>query len=211
MRNRAAADSYFTTGQFNEGVIMANLDFITPQLATGGDLPPNRLDAVRVLQEWRALGITHLVDNRFEWNDDDLVAEHCPEIHYLHHGVDDAGQHMPDWWFDLGTEWVQGALEDAGAKVLVHCHMGINRGPSLAYACLLMLGHDPIEAMTMIRSARPIAAIGYAEDALDWFHRTYHVSRSRRLDDRQRLDAWREANWIDVVRIIREIRATEAA
>jgi dual specificity phosphatase 3 len=63
--------------------------------------------------------------------------------------------------------------------------------------------HDP--------PARPIAAIGYAEDALDWFHRTYDVSRSRRLDDRRRLDAWREANWIDVVRIIREIRATEAA
>ena len=74
-----------------------------------------------------------------------------------------------------------------------------------------MLGHDPIEAMTMIRSARPIAAIGYAEDALDWHHRTYGASRRQQLADRQRLEAWREANWIDVVRIIREIRATEAA
>ncbi len=57
--------------------------------------------------------------------------------------------------------------------MLVHCHMGINRGPSMAYACLLVLGWDPIEAMTAIRTARPIAAIGYAEDALDWHHRTY--------------------------------------
>jgi len=190
---------------------MTNLDFITPQLATGGDLPANRQDAVRVLQEWRSLGITHVVDNRFEWSDDDLVAEHCPEIHYLHLGVDDAGQQMPDGWFDLGTEWVRGALQDPEAKVLVHCHMGINRGPTMAYACLLMLGHDPIEAMTMIRSARPIAAIGYAEDALDWHHRTSGASRRQQLADRQRLEAWREANWIDVVRIIREIRATEAA
>jgi dual specificity phosphatase 3 len=100
---------------------------------------------------------------------------------------------------------------DRQAKVLVHCHMGINRGPSMAYACLLMLGHDPIEAMTMIRSARPIAAIGYAEDALDWHHRTSGASRDQQLADRQRLEAWREVNWIDVVRIIREIRATEAA
>jgi dual specificity phosphatase 3 len=199
------------TAQFNQGVIMTNLDFIIPQLATGGDLPANQEDAVRVLQEWRTLGITHVVDNRFEWNDDDLVAEHCPEIHYLHHGVDDAGQQMPDWWFDLGTEWVRGALRDPDAKVLVHCHMGINRGPSMAYASLLMLGHDPIEAMTMIRSARPIAAIGYAEDALDWHHRTDGASRHQQLAGRQRLEAWREANWIDVVRIIREIRATEAA
>jgi dual specificity phosphatase 3 len=199
------------TDHFNQGVIMTNLDFITPALATGGDLPANRAEARRVLHEWTSIGITHVVDNRFEWNDDELVAEHCPQIHYLHHGVDDAGQQMPDWWFDLGTEWVRGAMRDPDAKVLVHCHMGINRGPSMAYVCLLLLGHDPIEAMTMIRSARPIAAIGYAEDALDWHHRTSGASRSRQLDDRQRLGAWRDANWIDVVRIIRGIRATEAA
>lgn len=190
---------------------MTNLDFIIPQLATGGDLPQNQHDAVGVLQKWRSLGITHVVDNRFEWNDENLVAEHCPEIHYLHHGVDDAGQQMPDWWFDIGTQWVRGALQDPQAKVLVHCHMGINRGPSMAYACLLMLGHDPIEAMTMIRSTRPIAAIGYAENALDWHHRTSGASRREQQAERERLEAWREANWIDVVRIIRQIRANEAA
>jgi dual specificity phosphatase 3 len=197
--------------QFNQGVIMTNLDFIIPQLATGGDLPQNQQDAVGVLQKWRSLGITHVVDNRFEWNDENLVAEHCPEIQYLHHGVDDAGQQMPDWWFGIGTEWVRGALQDPQAKVLVHCHMGINRGPSMAYACLLMLGHDPIEAMTMIRSARPIAAIGYAENALDWHHRTSGANPREQQADQQRLEAWRETNWIDVVRIIRQIRATEAA
>jgi dual specificity phosphatase 3 len=197
--------------QFNQGVIMTNLDFIIPQLATGGDLPQNQQDAVGVLQKWRSLGITHVVDNRFEWNDENLVAEHCPEIQYLHHGVDDAGQQMPDWWFGIGTEWVRGALQDPQAKVLVHCHMGINRGPSMAYACLLMLGHDPIEAMTMIRSARPIAAIGYAENALDWHHRTSGANPREQQAERERLEAWREANWIDVVRIIRQIRANEAA
>ena len=66
------------------------------QVERGGDLPPHRDAAARVIQEWRALGITHVVDNRFEWNDPDLVADHCLEIHYLHHGVDDAGQQMPD-------------------------------------------------------------------------------------------------------------------
>ena len=190
---------------------MTNLDFITPNLATGGDLPANRAEAVRVLAEWRALGITHVVDNRFEWSDEDLVAEHCPEIQYLHLGVDDAGQQMPDGWFDLGTEWVRGALQDPEAKVLVHCHMGINRGPSMAYACLLVQGYDPVEAMTRVRTARPIAAIGYAEDALDWHHRTHPVSRRRQVDERQRLAGWRDQNWIDVVRIIRGIRGIRAA
>ena len=81
----------------------------------------------------------------------------------------------------------------------------------MAYACLLVLGHDPVEAMTMIRTARPIAAIGYAEDALDWHHRTYPVSRRRQHDNWQRIEAWRDQNWIDVVRIIRGIRAAGAA
>ncbi len=152
-----------------------------------------------------------MVDNRFEWNDDDLVAEHCPEIQYLHNGVDDAGQQMPDEWFDPGTDFVLGALSEPDTKVLVHCHMGINRGPSLAYACLLALGQDPIEAMTTIRTARPIAAIGYADDALDWHHRTRDVSRPTQLDNWHRLEPWHEANPIDVVRIIRQIRLGEAS
>jgi hypothetical protein len=104
-----------------------------------------------------------------------------------------------------------GALRDPEAKVLVHCHVGIDRGPSMAHACLLMLGRDPIEAMTMIRSARPIAAIGYAEDAPDWHHRTpyrqAHPEACRlaapRILARGELDRRRP--------IIREIRATEAA
>ena len=189
---------------------MANLNFITPNLATGGDLPEATADALRDIEEWQRLGITHVVDNRIEWDDTDLVAQWAPAIRYLHNGVDDAGQEMPDEWFDVGVAFVHAAFDDPDAKVLVHCHMGINRGPSLAYAVLLAADWDSIEAITAIRTARPIAGLGYAEDALDWHHRAQHTPAGQRFDECLRLIKWREENWIDLVRIIRGIRAVEA-
>ena len=58
------------------------------------------------------------------------------------------------------------------AVVLVHCHMGVNRGPSMAYAILLALGWDAVEALNAISAARPIAGVIYAGNALSWWHRT---------------------------------------
>ena len=62
---------------------------------------------------------------------------------------------MPDAWFDRGVAFALDALARPGTKVLSHCHMGINRGPSLAYAVLLALGTDPVEALDALRRARP--------------------------------------------------------
>jgi protein-tyrosine phosphatase len=78
---------------------------------------------------------------------------------------------MPDEWFDAGVAFALDALKDPDAQVLAHCHMGINRGPSMAYAILLATGMEPVAALTAIRQARPIAAIAYDGDALDWWHR----------------------------------------
>lgn len=186
-----------------------NLDFVTAQIATGGDLPYSDHRDLPVLGEWARLGITHVIDNRVEWTDESHVGRHAPQVAYLHNGVDDAGGRQPDRWYDEGIAFARAALSDPDAKVLIHCHMGINRGPSLTYALLLDLGWDPIDAIAVIRVARPIAAVGYAEDALDWFHRATSVDPTQRLDDRQRLAAWRDANWIDVARIIRQQRAVE--
>lgn len=189
---------------------MANLDFITDRLATGGDLRPSPVEAVEDIARWRDLGITHVVDNRLEWSDEELVGATAPEIRYLHNGIDDHGRRMPDAWFDRGVAFIEEALAEEDTKVLVHCHMGINRGPSLAYAAMLALGHEPIRAIDAIRTARPIAGLGYAEDALDWHHRRLDLSPDRRHLQRVRLAHWRQDNWIDVVRIIRTIRYGEA-
>lgn len=183
---------------------MTNLDFITGWLATGGDLPSNRRAAAAELAEWRERGVTHVMDTRIEWSDEDLVAELAPDIHYLHNGVDDAGQQMPDEWFDRGLAFARRAYETPNSRLYVHCHMGINRGPSMTYALMLANCWDPVNAAHAIRLARPIAHIGYAEDALDWHHRRCDASPRKRRSDRARLQAWREAFPHDLVRTIRD-------
>ena len=185
-----------------------NITRLTEQLWTGGDLPEGLTEAVSHIKAWHNLGIRTIIDNRFEWNDADVVAAVEPEITYLHAGVGDAGQRMPDWWFDGVTAFAQDAI-DAGHGVLLHCHMGINRGPSAAFAVLLATGWDPVAAIDLIRANRPIAAVGYAEDALDWWQRKADLPTSERIVQRNALRRWRQGNPHDTVRLIRQIRAAE--
>ena len=162
------------------------------------------------LAELVGAGVTHIVDARVEASSEIFVADLAPEVHYLHHGVDDAGQQMPAEWFNVGVDFALDAISSGGV-VLTHCHMGINRGPSLGYAVLLGLGWDPIEALDAVRTARPIAAIGYAEDALAWHHDRTGASATASRSDRRRLAGWRRANAIDLETIMRQIRDTEGA
>jgi len=187
-------------------VTIPNLDFVTPQIATGGDLPPFWDDLVPALQAWQDLGITHVIDNREEWSDEDVVAQLAPEIRYLYNGVDDAGRGQPDRWFDDGVAWARQVLADPDAKVLIHCHMGINRGPSVGFAVLLALGWDPVEAIASIRRARPVANVWYAADALSWHQQRTGVDPETAAGQHAALAAWREQNPLDVVRVIREQR-----
>lgn len=189
----------------------ANASRVTDHLWVGGDLEvtDNEL-ATRQLDELDTAGITHIVDLRLEWDDTEWVTTAKPHIRYQWLGVDDAGQKMPDEWFNVGTEYVLAQLKHGGT-VLVHCHMGINRGPSMGYATMLALGWDPIDALDLIRDRRPIAYIGYAEDALDWWLRTNGATRAERKAGRRRIAQWRRDNHLDVASIIRKIRIKESA
>jgi hypothetical protein len=89
------------------------------------------------LAEITELGITHVVDVRVEWSDEQLFADWAPSVTYLHHGLDDLGQAVPPVWFERAVTWVEAALvKHPDAVVLTHCHMGINRGrPSGSRCC----------------------------------------------------------------------------
>ena len=185
---------------------LANLHFVTPQLAIGGDLSSHdpglsRLQLIEICE----LGITHVVDTRLEWSDEQALAESAPQVRYLHHGMDDAGQQVPHAWFEEAVAWVEAAYEqDPEAVVLTHCHMGINRGPSLGFAVLLAQGWDPVEAISAIRAARPQANVWYAADALDWYQARTGVDAETAQQQRDALAAWRDANQLDVIRLVRE-------
>lgn len=189
-----------------------NIDFVTEHIAIGGDLDTNR---PRVAESQLAglieAGITHIVDCRGEYSDARFVAERAPWIEYLHNGTHDDGGHQPDVFFDRGVNFARDALARPGTRVLLHCHMGINRGPSMGFAVLLDQGHDPIGALDAIRQARPIAATSYARDAL--LHHLANCDASAReiSSELARLDAWEADNRIDVPRIIREVRSAAKA
>ena len=189
---------------------IANAHFVTDRLLIGGDLDAWDGElAVRQLLELRELGVTHVLDVRVEWSDQELVARLAPEVSYLHLGIDDAGQRVPDAWFERIAEWALDALEDPDARVLAHCHMGINRGPSAGFAILLAAGWEVGDALEAIRAARPFAFTDYAEDALRWHHRRTGASADARRRDREVLAAWRASNQLDMDAVIRLKRAHE--
>ena len=190
---------------------MANISYITGRVWTGGDLPSDLGDeAMRAdLTQIQDAGITHILDNRIEWSDEEFVRAHAPQLGFLWNGVDDAGQQMADDWFDAGVEFALGALADPDAQVLAHCHMGINRGPSMALAILLATGLDPVAALAAIRVARPIAAISYDGDALHWWHRSSGTPAAVAKAQRAQVAAWHRDNPFDVEKIIRFMRSNE--
>jgi protein-tyrosine phosphatase len=185
---------------------VANADFVTDNLLVGGDLD-TRDDglATAQLSELVRGGVTHLLDTRIEWSDEQWVGEVEPALVYLHHGMDDAGQRVPGEWFETAVSWALEAIEQGGT-VLAHCHMGINRGPSVGFAVLLAQGWDPFEALDAIRAARPIAWIAYADDALSWHHERRGSPREALLADRNGLVQWRADNELDLAAVIRKKR-----
>lgn len=179
---------------------------ITPWLALSGDLDTTvASNAERQLTEWIDNGVTHILDLRGEWNDDEFVAERAPEINYRWLGTHDSGGDQSDQWFDDGLE-VYLTVISTGGRAMVHCHMGINRGPSMGYRWLLEAGADPVEALDLIRDARPIAGIIYADSALGHFHRTHGVDRATALAQRAAVRGWFGNDTIDLGWVISRVR-----
>lgn len=187
---------------------VADASWVTERLLVGGDLDLFDNDlARRQLLELTTAGVTHIVDLRLECNDEEFVTERERGVAYRWLGIDDAGQVIPDEWFDQAVGYVMEAFEDQHAVVLTHCHMGINRGPSLGYAVLLAQGWDCVEAIATLQAARPIAYAAYAEDALRWHHERQGVAPEQRLADRERLRRWRHDHAVDLVRVVAERRS----
>lgn len=183
------------------------LCFVTDNVAVSGDLDgASELTAARQLREWTDAGITDIVDARGEWSDESLVARLAPEVAYHWVGTDDLGLGQSNDWFDAGVTAAVAALADPARKVVVHCHMGVNRAPSMAYAVLLLLGTGPVEALELIRKARPIAAILYADDALRWWHRRVDADATQRSADRHAVREWFDAPPCDADWIVSRIR-----
>lgn len=151
---------------------------VTDQLVISGDLPSNPDVAQTKLAQWQDAGVTHILDTRAEYSDEQFVALHAPDIVYGWFGTHDNGTPQPNEWFNNGLAFAKKTLDTPGSVLLVHCHLGVNRGPSMAYRILLEQGWDSAAAMEAIQGARPIAQILYAADADDHHRRAVDASRS---------------------------------
>ncbi len=118
----------------------------------------------------------------------------------------DAGGSQDAEWFEETVRAVRAARSSTGGAVMVHCHMGINRAPSMAFALLLDQGWAPLDALDAILEARPIAAIAYAESALRWHHGRLGSDPADLNRDLDLVRDWFVHNDVDAARSIGRIR-----
>ena len=181
--------------------------WVSRSLAVSGDLSYNREAARIQLSEWEAAGITDVFDMRGEADDTQFIHENSSiTSHWF--GVDDNGGKRDDAWFESVRDMAYEDLNDFSRdrKILVHCHMGVNRGPSALFAIMLATGWESLEALRAIRDVRPIAGIIYAPDAISWWAR---VELQHDEDDVaqkvQEVRAWLDRNPLDLGYVIRSI------
>ena len=93
-----------------------------------------------------------------------------------------------------------------GGRAVVHCHMGINRGPSMAFALLLADGWGITEALDAIAEARPIVGLIYADDAVRWWGRRNGWSQEQVHAGVAEVSRWHLTKGIDIAQVIRVIR-----
>jgi dual specificity phosphatase 3 len=188
------------------------LCWVTDRIIVTGDLPDHVAAAERCLDDWVAAGVTTIVDLRGEWSDETFVADRHPHLTYVWAPTHDNGGAQSDDWFADTTERVLEQLAaDPDAVVLIHCHMGVNRAPSLAMAVLLELGFTTTGALEAIRAARPIAGIIYADQAVDWFQRRIKSSDAQRHAEHHAAARWLADHPVDVSWVVSRIHRAELA
>lgn len=117
-----------------------NLDWITPELAVAGALPPAAWPALA------AQGVAAVVDLRGEARDEPeaLAAAGLDFLHLPtadHHAVAPAD-------LDRGVAFVR------GRRAMVHCREGVGRSALLALCALVDAGRAPMEALTLAKDRR---------------------------------------------------------
>lgn len=146
---------------------------VTDWLSVGGDLDLARdltgSDYATNVALLRDHGVTHVLDVRSEWQDRaEWVAGGLSPANYCHAPIVDSWRHTPDEdWYKAVEDFVLDFWLNSfeGDRLLVHCHMGINRAPSAAMLALLTVDPlmDPFDAFLQIREARSAAGLVYAE------------------------------------------------
>lgn len=109
----------------------------------------DRFDGLRVTMS-NPLGFTHVLNcsASAKYPEEDIVYQHLP---LSDSGKDDLAHYLPKAW-----EFLVDALSQPGSKVLVHCNLGRNRGPTIVISYLIKFeGWSFEEAFDHLAAKRP--------------------------------------------------------
>lgn len=161
-RQQQAARALFAA--VARGEIVTDVSFITERLATGG-----AVDTVADVKTVVAAGIDTLIDCRAEFAQaadfGAYLAGAWPQLTYCSCPTVDDGMPKDAAWFAPGIAAALTALERPQSRVLAYCSLGINRGPSMAYAILRALGYAGDDAFDLLIAKRPLVGVAYRADA----------------------------------------------
>jgi protein-tyrosine phosphatase len=142
-----------STGKVKHGALRRfgmDITWVTDRIAVGGGIWSAE-NMAKVSRE----GITHIIDMQIEFDDTPLAEPHG--IMVCWNPIDDDFEPKPPDVFARGVEFALAALEDNGAKLLVHCAAGVHRAPMMTLALLGVMGWKVEEAMDLIEKRRPAA------------------------------------------------------
>jgi hypothetical protein len=145
-----------------------NLSAITNNLYIGNTPVPEEYDFLR------NLGVRLVINMRFEkWPQRDV---HQPPLRFLWlPTIDSPGLVIP---IRMLVRGVRAALQtfQEGGKVYAHCAQGRHRGVAMGAAILIALGYSANEAMTLIKTRRPLADpdVFYIRNRILRFARAWH-------------------------------------
>jgi protein-tyrosine phosphatase len=144
-----------------------DMTWVMPRLAVGGGIWTEE----KMMEVVRA-GVTHILDMQIEFDDTRLAEPYGVKV--LWNPTDDDFRPKPPELFQRGVEFTLGALDDAEARVYIHCAAGVHRAPMMMLAVLRTMGFTLQDAMDMIQSRRPV--VDFADvylASVEEFLRTY--------------------------------------
>ena len=126
-----------------------DITWITGRLAMGGGI----WNSENMAAVARA-GVTHVIDMQIEFDDTPLAETHGIEV--LWNPTDDDFQPKPAELFRRGVNFAHRALENADARLFIHCAAGVHRAAMMTLAVLCSQGWTMEDAIQAITSRRPV-------------------------------------------------------
>ena len=138
-----------------------NYSHVTERLLLG-----SRPRSASDIAELRRDSVTHIIDVCLD-DDQALLSAQAGITGYLWNPTPDDGRPKPPDWFLRSVRYAMPVLAQPGWVFYVHCHDGVNRGPSTLYAIMRAQGLSHLTAKMLICAARQIDLFGirYADDA----------------------------------------------